>query len=122
MYDSIDIDGLAANPYRYITQPVFDIHRVTTNHKLVLVAVGTFDEKETYKSETLIDNNFLQECIEGVEDSTKYIIDQKITEFKQYLAKHGEQDEFEVTVYLNDEAINKITVDSCYIKEKHYDS
>lgn len=115
MYDLKDIKGPITDPYKYLAEPIFNMPGITTNHKLVLVAVSTWDEKEIYKSETLIDNNILQACIEGIEEAAKYIINQKITEFKQYLAKHGEQEEFEVTVYLNNEVINKITVDSCYI-------
>lgn len=116
MYDLKDImTGPAANPYKYLAAPIFNIPGITTNHKLVLVAVDTFYRKEIYKSETLIDNNLLQACIEGIEEAAKYIINQKIDEFKQYLAKNGEQNEFEITVYLNNEVINQITVDSCYI-------
>lgn len=116
MYDLKDIiAGPAENPYKYLVSPIFNIPGITTNHKLVLVAVGTFDKNEIYQSETLIDNNLLQECIEGIEEAAKYIINQKIDEFKQYLARHGEQNDFEVTVYLNNEIINKVTVDSCYI-------
>lgn len=115
MYDISDIfSSPAVKDYqdKYLAQPILNI---PTNHKLVLVAVGTWDEKEIYKSETLIDNNLLQSCIEGIEAATEYIISQKIDNFKQYLAKHGEQEEFEITVYLNNEVIDKITVDSCYI-------
>lgn len=115
MYDLKNIKGPITDPYKYLAEPIFNMPGITTNHKLVLVAVGTFNETEIYKSETLIDNNLLQACIEGIEEAAKYIINQKITEFKQYLARHGEDDEFEVTVYLNNEVINKITVDSCYI-------
>lgn len=115
MYDLNDIKGPITDPYKYLAQPIFNIPGITTNHKLVLVAVDTFYRKEIYKSETLIDNNLLQACIEGIEEAAKYIINQKIDEFKQYLARNGEQDEFEVTVYLNNEVINQITVDSCYI-------
>lgn len=103
------------NPYKYLASPLFNMPGRTCNHKLVLVAEGIYNTEEIYKSETLIDNNLLQACIEGIEEAAKYIINQKITEFKQYLARHGEDDEFEVTVYLNNEVINKITVDSCYI-------
>ena len=115
MYDLKDIKGPIIDPYKYLAEPIFNIPGITTNHKLVLVAIGTFNESEIYKSETLIDNNLLQACIEGIEEAAKYIIDQKITEFKQYLAKHGEQEEFEMTVCLNNEVIDKITVDSYYI-------
>jgi hypothetical protein len=115
MYDLKNIRGPITDPYKYLAEPIFNMPGITTTHKLVLVAVGTWDEKEIYKSETLIDNNLLQSCIEGIEEAAKYIINQKITEFKQYLARHGEDDEFEVTVYLNNEVINKITVDSSYI-------
>ena len=115
MYDLNDIKGHITDPYKYLASPIFNMPGITTNHKLVLVAVGTFYENEIYKSETLIDNNLLQACIEGIEEAAKYIINQKIDELKQYLAKHGEQEEFEVTIYLNNEIINRITVDSCYI-------
>jgi hypothetical protein len=115
MYDLKDIMSPITDPYKYLASPIFNIPGITTNHKLVLVAVGIDDAKEIYKSETLIDNNLLQACIEGIEEAAKYIINQKITEFKQYLAKNGEQNEFEVTVYLNNEIINRVEVDSCYI-------
>lgn len=115
MYDISDIINPSINPYKYLASPIFNIPGITTNHKLVLVAVGVYDAEETYKSETLIDNNLLQACIEGIEEAAKYIINQKMDEFKQYLARHGEQNDFEVTVYLNNEIINKVTVDSCYI-------
>lgn len=116
MYNLSDIiTHPAINPYKYLASPIFNIPGRTCNHKLVLVAVGVYNTKEIYKSETLIDNNLLQACIEGIEEAAKYIITQKIDEFKQYLARNGEQDEFEVTIYLNNEVINKITVDSCYI-------
>ena len=116
IYDLKDIiNGPAIDPYKYLTAPIFNIPGITTNHKLVLIAIGLFDEKETYKSETLIDNNLLQACIEGIEEAAKYIINQKIDEFKHYLARNGEQNEFEITVYLNNEVINQIIVDSCYI-------
>lgn len=134
MYDLKNIMCPKTDPYKYLAEPIFNMPeikpifnmpeitmpeitmpKITTTHKLVLVAVGTFNETEIYKSETLIDNNLLQSCIEDIEDAANYIIDKKITEFKQYLARHGEDDEFEVTVYLNDEVINKIKVDSGYI-------
>lgn len=115
MYDLKNIRGPITDPYKYLASPLFNIPGRTCNHKLVLVAEGIYNAEEIYKSETLIDNNLLQACIEGIEEAAKYIINQKITEFKQYLAKHGEQEEFEVTVYLNNEVINKIKVDSCYI-------
>ena len=124
MHDLKNIMCPITDPYKYLAEPIFNMPEIkpifkmpeiTTNHKLVLVAVGTFNETEIYKSETLIDNNLLQSCVEGIEEAAKYIIDQKITEFKQYLARHGEDDEFEVTVYLNNEVINKIKVDSGYI-------
>lgn len=129
MYDLKNIMCPITDPYKYLAKPIFNMPEIklpeikpifnmpeiTTNHKLVLVAVGTFDKTEIYKSETLIDNNLLQSCIEGIEEAAKYIIDQKMTEFKQYLARNGEDNEFEVTVYLNDEVINKLTVDSGYI-------
>lgn len=115
MYDLKDIISPIENPYKYLASPIFNIPGRICNHKLVLVAVGVDDVKEIYKSETLIDNNLLQACIEGIEEAAKYIINQKIDEFKLYLAKHGEQNDFEVTVYLNNEIINRITVDSCYI-------
>lgn len=116
MYDISDVFvSSAVNPYKYLAQPIFNIPGRTCNHKLVLVAVGTFDENEIYKSETLIDNNLLQACIEGIEEAAEYIINQKIDEFKQYLARNGEQNDFRVTVYLNNEVINQITVDTCYI-------
>lgn len=116
IYDLKDvITGPAIDPYEYLSAPIFNIPGITTNHKLVLVAVGIDNAEETYKSETLIDNNLLQACTEGIEEAAKYIINQKIDEFKQYLAKNGEQNEFEMTVYLNNEVINKIKVDSCYI-------
>lgn len=108
-------NGVVIDPGKYLAQPIFNIPGITTHHNLTLVAVDTFYRKETYKSETLIDNNMFQSCIEGIEAAAEYIINQKIDEFKQYLAKNGEQNEFEVTVYLNNEVINQITVDSCYI-------
>ena len=124
MYDLKNIMCPITDPYKYLAEPIFNMPEIkpifnmpeiTTNHKLVLVAVGTFNKTEIYKSETLIDNNLLQSCIEGIEEAANYIIDKKINEFKQYLARHGEDNEFEVTVYLNNEVINKITVDSSYI-------
>ena len=116
MYDLKDIiTSTVVDPYKYLASPLFNLPGRTCNHKLVLVAVCMHYTEEIYKSETLLDNHLLQSCIEGVEPAAKYIIDQKISEFKQYLAKHGEQTDFEVTVYLNNEIINKITVDSGYI-------
>lgn len=116
MYDLKDIiTSPVVNPYEYLASPLFNMPGRTCNHKLVLVAAGIHYTEEIYKSETLVDNNLLQECIEGIEEAAKYVIDQKMAEFKQYLSKHGEQNDFEVTVYLNNEIINKINVDSCYI-------
>lgn len=115
MYDISDIfSSPAVKDYqdKYLAQPILNI---PTDHKLVLVAVGTFNKKEIHKSKTLIDNNMLQNCIEGIEAAAEYIIDQKIEEFKQYLARNGEQTEYKVTVCLNNEVISQITVDSCYI-------
>lgn len=94
---------------------MYDVTNITNYHELVLVAIGTFNKKEVHKSKTLIDNNMLQACIEGIEEAAKYIINQKIDEFKHYLARNGEQTEYKVTVCLNNEVIDQITVDSCYI-------
>ena len=116
MFDIQDIiTGEELNPYKYLATPLFNIPGINTKHNLVLVAVGIDNDKETYKSETRIENSLLQNCVEGIEEAAKYIINQKVAEFKQYLAMNGEQTYFEVTVYLNNEIIDIFQVDSCYI-------
>lgn len=109
------ITGEELNPYKYLATPLFNIPGLNTHHNLVLIAVGIDNDKETYKSETCIENSLLQSCVEGVEEAAKYIINQKVYEFKEYLAMNGKQNYFELTVYLNNEIIDILSVDSCYI-------
>lgn len=83
-------------------------------HELKLVAFGLFTD-ELYSSKTQITQEFIESCVEDIEEVIHFIVEQKVKELKKYVAKEGSYDDYKVSIYLNDELINVIEFNNAEI-------
>ena len=114
MYNLKNIKGPITDPYEYLAEPIFNMPGITTNHELKLVAFGLFTE-ELYSSKTQITPKFIESCVENPEEVISFIVEQKVKEFKKYVAKEGSYDNYKVSIYLNDDLINVIEFNNAEI-------